>query len=466
LTIGRFCEIRGLPCTFDTKPRPRRRSDIPSSDDAKNPTDNIPASNIHVGELPYDKISPQASRFPVPPRPLRSGSEQSSLLSPASTISHNSPQTTRQYLSLQQLTSPTSPTPIHASLSSPRPDINQSSCDIQKYIDDRAKHSLELGKNLTAHFVGLSGEQDTNLFSSIRYNVLNETKFIDFNIRQVYAGNPVTGTPPIHFSILHDLFPERDQRAKRVASDAIESHIRGYGDALLRLYFRFVHPILPILSKAATVMAYATDKLSIPASLRGAIYGLACAFWTQDPLLKDTSPISQHELFEHAHAALNRELDSPKLSTLQACLLILHEQPDLSGTTESPRIWMLACQATACAQALGLHQDPSLWSLPMWEKRIRKRLWWATYICDIWSSICHGNPPHIPADSFDTSNLSIEDLDSDENVLGLPGCYLLDESNRILESRNAVRFLENVKLTKILGSVLKDALYVLYILGN
>jgi len=368
LTIGRFCEIRGLPCTFDTKPRPRRRSDIPSSDDAKTPTDKTPASNVHVGEVPYDKVSPQASRFPV----LRSGSEHSSLLSPASTISHNSPQITRQYLSLQQLTSPTSPTPIHASLSSPRPDINQSSRDLQKYIDYR--NSLELGKNLTAHFVGLSGEQDTNLFSSIRYNVLNETKFIDFNIRQVYAGDSVKGTPPIHFSILHDLFPERDQRAKRVASDAIESHIRGYGDALLRLYFRFVHPILPILSKVATVVAYATDKMSIPASLRGAIYGLACAFWAEDPLLKDVPPISQHELFEHAHAALNRELDSPKLSTLQACLLILHEQPDLSGTTESPRIWILACQATACAQALGLHQDPSLWSLPMWEKRIRKRL--------------------------------------------------------------------------------------------
>ena len=87
-------------------------------------------------------------------------------------------------------------------------------------------------------------------------------------------------------------------------------------------------------------------------------------------------------------------------------------------------------------------------------------------MCDTWSSICHGNPPHIPADSFDTSNLSIEDLDSDENVLGLPGCHLLDEGDRILESRNAARFLENVKLTKILASVLKDALYVLYLLGD
>jgi hypothetical protein len=175
-------------------------------------------------------------------------------------------------------------------------------------------------------------------------------------------------------------------------------------------------------------------------------------------LLKDIPPISQAELFEHGHAALNRELDSPKLSTLQACLLILHEQPDPSGTTESPRIWVLACQATACAQALGLHQDPTSWNLPKWEKSIRKKLWWAAYMCDIWTSICHGNPPHIPADSFDTSDLNIEDLGLDENLLGLPGCYLLDEGDRTFESRNAVRFLEKVKLTKIMAAVLKDGL--------
>ena len=463
--IGRFCEIRGLQCTFESQPQPRRRTDISSSDDfdTTTPDESSPlAYQVAAGELPLDKVSPQASRFPLPPLPPRRGSDNTTVTSPNSvtTLTNNSPQATRQYLSLQQLTSPTdvapvsySPVPIAASYV---PD--QRSRDVQSLIKRRAKNSLELQKNLTAHFIGLSGEQDVNLFSSIRYNVLNETKFIDFNIRQVFEGDTAKGTPPIHFSILHDSFPERDQRAKRIASDAIELHVRGHGDALLRLYFRFVHPVLPILSKAGTLLAYATDKHSIPASLRGAIYGLACAFWTQDPLLKGITPISQPELFEHAHAALNREMDSPKQSTLQACLLVMHEQPDQNGTTESPRIWVLACQATACAQILGLHQDPSSWNLPTWEKHVRKKLWWATYTNDIWSSICHGNSPHICDGSFDTSDLDLEDLAGDEDVLGLPGGHLLEEQDRTFNRHSSVRFLELVKLSKILGNVLKEGL--------
>ncbi|EHL01204.1 putative Uncharacterized transcriptional regulatory protein C25B8.11 [Glarea lozoyensis 74030] len=170
-------------------------------------------------------------------------------------------------------------------------------------------------------------------------------------------------------------------------------------------------------------MAYTTDRLSLPASLRGAVYGLACAFWTEEPSLKPYPPISQPEFFEHAHAALYREMDSPKLATLQACLLVLHEQPGISGTTESPRIWALACQATACAQSLGLHQDPTEWKLPLWEKRLRKRLWWIAYINDVWTSLCHGNTPHIQEGAFDTTELTMEDLASDEHITGLPGYY-------------------------------------------
>jgi hypothetical protein len=121
---------------------------------------------------------------------------------------------------------------------------------------------------------------------------------------------------------------------------------------------------IPILSKAGILMSYVTDKLSIPASLRGAMYGLACAYWSQDPSLKDLPAPRQDKLFEHTHAALNRDLHFPKLSTLQACLLVLREQPDGSLTTEIPRIWVYACQAMACAQSLGHHQDPTLWKLP------------------------------------------------------------------------------------------------------
>lgn len=409
--------------------------------------------------LPNDHVSPQDSRFPVSSREQiqRQTASPTTSLSPNPKLTEVRP-TTRQYLSLEELTSsPEFPESIKSPTTFPlRPTQEGNTSQPPPQEKDETQFSLEYDKKSTAHFIGLSGEQDTDLFSSIRYNILNETKFIDFNVRQVYAGNPATGAPPVHFSILQNTFPARDQLVKQASSGAIEAHVQGHGDALIRLYFRFVHPVLPVLSKSQFLSQYATDKLSIPASLRGAVYGLACAFWSQDAALKDHPPIAQPALFEHAHAALNRELDSPKLSTLQACLLILHEQPDISGTTESPRIWVLACQATACAQSLGLHQDPTDWKLPLWEKRLRRRLWWSTVVHDVWISICHGNTPHISFESFDTLELEMADMASDEEVVGLGG-YVLEEGDQSFGLHHASRFLETVNMTMVLWGVLKDA---------
>jgi hypothetical protein len=48
-----------------------------------------------------------------------------------------------------------------------------------------------------------------------------------------------------------------------------------------------------------------------------------------------------------------------------------------------------------------------------------------------WISICQGNTPHIGARSFDTSDLSIEDLEYDKDVAKLPENCLLEEISSI-----------------------------------
>ncbi|GAD93340.1 fungal specific transcription factor domain-containing protein [Paecilomyces variotii No. 5] len=322
---------------------------------------------------------------------------------------------------------------------------------------ERPEETLDDVKGLTAHFLGPSSDQDANLLSSFRSNILNETSYVDVNIRQVFPGNGPDRRPPIHFNIVHDLFPDRDNRAKQLASERIEALVGSYGDALIRLYFRFVHPAFPVLSKARFLKSYSEDRFSIPASLRGVVYGLACPFWEHDDSLRSQAPISQHELFDQVHIALNRELDSPKLSTLQACLLVLHETPPLTQTTESPRNWTLACQATSCAQNLGLQQDPSLWNIPTWEKSLRKKLWWATFATDKWSSLSHGHPSHIPQSSFDTTDLSIEDLLVEEDVTDLSCGRIISETDRRPNQARAVNFLETVRLAKLLATLLDYA---------
>ncbi|RDW72941.1 hypothetical protein BP6252_06848 [Coleophoma cylindrospora] len=461
----RLCKTRGLDCTFTTEPA-RRGQPVksPSTSSPAVSTTSLPEPvPIPVPAFgreepaeesdPASKASDSQPQVPDPPAPRRHSNDFNTnpFLVPTHTSTSKAlPEAAKPILPdrLSPATSFTSPQRYYY----PSPQSANTSV-----ISNYAESSLEDGDGLTAHFIGLSGEQDTDLLASIRYNVLNESSFVDFNVRKVFSGISAPPLAPIHFSMLHDAFPERDQRAKRLASDAIEQHVRGFGDALLRLYFQFVHPVFPILSKARTLRSYVNDKLSLPASLRGAIYGLACAFWDQDPTLKGIPRITQPELFEYAHAALNRELDSPKLSTLQACLLVMHEQPEITGTTESPRLWAYACQATACAQSLGLHQDPSMWKLPLWEKRLRKKLWWATYLTDKWTSICHGNPPHIPLNSFDTPELSLDDMSEDEDVIGLPGWSLLSEQDRTCNKDDGAQFLEMVHMSKLLDDVLRTS---------
>ncbi|OAA55792.1 fungal specific transcription factor domain-containing protein [Niveomyces insectorum RCEF 264] len=341
------------------------------------------------------------------------------------------------------------------------------------HVDRTATITLEDNPNRTAHVMGLAAEQDAELLVSFRSAVRNELNRVDADIVQVYGGDVRSNQLPVHFSLLHDEFAPMDNVAKQAASDHIETAVRGCADELVRLYFAHVHPVYPVLAKTRFLRTYTADKASLPASLRGVVYGLAANFWRRGPrpphqqqqqqqqqrprsvstggggahththveLVSTTPPtppavgsaaeaeapaagsrtnrrlpFDHHTLFEDALASLQRELHGPDLWTLQACLLLLHENSAENATMETPRVWTLTAQAVACAQMNGLHRDPSLWNLPPWEKRLRRKLWWATVAADTWSALCHGNPPHVYGASFTTTDVTMEDVAPDEDV--------------------------------------------------
>ena len=463
---GRFCVERNLVCSFESSPNKRRSTSAGSTEaserDIKSTGHNTRSQLVedpHGGDwqhLVHSRVT----------YPLQRGPQEPSITAYQESYTSDSVFANQGHLVLP---------PLHPSLLDPdipSPTIKQRSYQAANQYPSfqlsptsglghqaaaEKIESLETLQDQTAHFLGLASEQDTYLLSSFRSNILNETSYIDTKIRQVYPGNQLTGQPPLHFTIISNKFPEHDQRAKDRASDCIESYAGVYSETLIRLYFRFVHPKFPVLSKARFLTQYAENRLKISPALRGAVYGLAIAFWERDDALKDSFPIDQAKLLDYARSSLDKELDSPKLATLQACLLVLHEQPQPTGTTESPRVWALACQATACAQSLGLYRDPTQWTIEHWEKGLRKKLWWATYFTDKFSSICHGNPSHILDGDFDTSDLVMEDLSSDEDVTFLPCWHLVEDHDRKLNTHGALHFLETVKLAKLLSGVLKHS---------
>ncbi|KAL2427591.1 hypothetical protein ABEF91_002113 [Exophiala dermatitidis] len=423
-----FCRGRGLDCQSTSEPIQRSR---PQAFDEDPDDEDEPMTSL---EEPPAELSPHNENHVSPQQVSPGGNDSGQVLLSPSTSAEG--MDIREWLGNPN---PTTPSSIGSRFVQPK------------------VHTLEDGKDLTAHSIGLSAEQDTNLLASFRSVIINETNRVDGDIFQVHPGSATTGTPPLHFYILRDWFMPYDDRIKDESSQVIESKVGSFGPSLVNLYFKYVHPVYCVVSKVRFLRAYKQDKHSIPASLRGVIYGLGAVYWKQDPTLKGiTRPFEQYELFHAAQASLERELEAPNLWNLQACLLMLHEKAAGNGTFETPRTWTLSAQAVACAQMIGLHRDPTDWNIAPWEKSLRKKLWWATYITDMWSSVSHGNPPHIYRTSYTTSNLNMEDLKFDEDV---PEELqdMVDITSVSFDVSTAARFLEHVGLTQILHKLLNTA---------
>ncbi|KAJ9136610.1 Fungal specific transcription factor domain-containing protein [Pleurostoma richardsiae] len=420
----RFCRGKGLDC------RATSDSEHPKPAEHREPPAVVETSAVDEQPLPEIELVPAVN--PAQPAVGLTGAP-----SPPWTIVND------DALEIQQIV--TSPDEAVVAL----PINTQSRARTRR----AALYTLEDGVNLTAHSMGLSGEQDTELLASFRSAVMNEVNRVDADIIQVCPGDLTGNRPPVHFSMLHDEFAPLDNVAKQAASNRIEAAVDGHADGLVRLYFKHVHPVYPVLSKTRFLRAYSDDKTAIPASVRGAVYGLASNFWRQDPEMSQTLGFNQHELFEDALGSLQREFHGPNLWTLQACLLLIHENPAENATIESPRVWTLSSQAVACAQMIGLHRDPAEWNIAPWEKCMRRKLWWATFAADVWSSVCHGNPPHIYRESFTTASLTMEDMAFDEDV-PLELRHLIDESSTGLDISASARFYEGIAVSRVVHELL------------
>ncbi|KAJ6440558.1 Zn(II)2Cys6 transcription factor [Purpureocillium lavendulum] len=321
-------------------------------------------------------------------------------------------------------------------------------------------YSLEDIPGRCAYFMGPTSEQDGFLLDAFRYGILSEKYNLDANIAQVHSGSALPDDKPVHFLFLEVGHPDNVNRARQDASDSIEAKVWPYGDNLVRLYFRHVHPVFPIVSKVRFLRRYQTDKKNIPACLRGAMYALASVFWSYDVALRGTPvPFQQYELVDYAHQALRREVENPNLFVLQACLLLIHVTPPTIDSMEAPTTWTFAAQATACAQMIGLHLEPGQWNINATEKHLRRKLWWATFYSDCWSSICHGNPPHISNTSFNTAPLTMEDVRCDEEV---PEDlqYLVEPPDASFEVSTGARFMQMIHIARSLRTVLDSSFQV------
>lgn len=223
-------------------------------------------------------------------------------------------------------------------------------------------------------------------------------------------------------------------------SDDIEALVSPHGRKLIDLYFKIVHPGFPIIQKHVFLEKYERSYREFSPAILAAVYILAINWWEHDEDLARLPRPDVRELERLIRTTLADAMYRPKLSTVQAGLL-------LSQRPEGDQ-WAPTAQLVAISQELGLHLDCSTWKIPPWEKGLRKRLAWALYMQDKWGALVHGRPSHIFAANWGVQNLTsndFPDVEWDEHDV---------EEKQDIE-RGRLVFTRAVQLSEILAEILE-----------
>jgi hypothetical protein len=164
--------------------------------------------------------------------------------------------------------------------------------------------------------------------------------------------------------------------------------------------------------------------VSLPLSLVAAIYATVLPFMLYDDYLATAvvhSAPSAIRLYRICWTAINEEMHSPRLATLQACLLLLQRPPTNRYIMDTPWRWSCTAWTVSLANILGVCKSCAGWvQIPAWERRLRGRLWWATYVIDKWSLFGAGMPSHIHDDNFDVPEPTLDTRPVSESAGSFP----------------------------------------------
>jgi hypothetical protein len=302
---------------------------------------------------------------------------------------------------------------------------------------------LDSQSTRSARIIGETGESNPYLLRHYRYDENDECTISKLTYRRIKSTahqNALPGEkgePPVVFMLADDSLAQKgeprveDEVLAKARSDVTGMFSEQEALRLIGLFFRFVYPYFPILSKSE-LFAGGTLNPSVlhilPLSLLSAMYATALPFMLYDDLLATTivhSPPPAHQLFRISWTAVTQELHTPRLATLQACLLLLQRAPTNRYTTDTPWKTSLVGWTVSLAQTLGLTRECGDWtSIPQWEMCLRKRLWYGVFIMDKWASLGAGMPSHIRMEDFDVLPLSDSDLEPpslESNSNTIPG---------------------------------------------
>ncbi|OQE26079.1 hypothetical protein PENFLA_c007G10724 [Penicillium flavigenum] len=296
----------------------------------------------------------------------------------------------------------------------------------------QAIQTLDCLKGVSSQLIGASGESDPWLLRHCKFDELGFLLFHQVHFRNA-GGVPRDEKIPVHFLVTADELYDAAKETTRYPSigsrrDELNSLVSlECGQRLVSLFLRFIFPTLPIISRSkfGITPSHPIPETSIlqniPVHLLAAIYASALPFTKFDEYLSIinayTTPPTDR-LWRITFEIIFEEIHTPHLATLQAGLLYLHKQYQgiQSAVADSPLLWSFVGMLVGLATSLGLQLECRPMGLPAWERRLRRRLWWALYAEDKWRSLLMGRPPYIRHDEWDVTDLDDDDFHIDTKV--------------------------------------------------
>ncbi|KAK3401613.1 fungal-specific transcription factor domain-containing protein [Sordaria brevicollis] len=293
------------------------------------------------------------------------------------------------------------------------------------------KRTLGLQSDRYSQYIGPTTDFEPSLINLSPFDPHDESLLARGTLRKVSDDDTFLMLPdsltPGHAHITEDV-------------DEIESVVAPHGRKLIDLYFRIVHPGFPIIQKSVFYEKYDRSHREFSPPLLAAIYILAINWWDHSEELASLPRPNVRELERLVRVTLADAMYRPKLSTIQAGLL-------LSQRPEGDQ-WAPTAQLVAIGQELGLHLDCSSWKIPPWERGLRKRLAWALYMQDKWGALVHGRPSHIFSSNWAVPILTPHDFPDVEWEES-------DAEERIETERGRTLFCQMVQLSQILAEILE-----------
>ncbi|KAF8861497.1 hypothetical protein BDZ45DRAFT_257782 [Acephala macrosclerotiorum] len=211
-------------------------------------------------------------------------------------------------------------------------------------------------------------------------------------------------------------------------------------DELIRSFFKWVAPIVPIVDRKHFMKRYHDPENPPSTLLMQAMLLAGSRVCTKKHLLDayGSETPAATLFYQRAKALHDSDYEKDRVAVVQSLILMGWYWDEPSVVTKNVFYWNAL--ASSIAQGFGMHRSAKNSRLSTTEQRLWKRIWWTLFTRDRSIALALGRPIQICLNDSDVEMISVDDF--------------IDEDGSDTNWRHVLFFLEYVKLCEIIDDIL------------